>query len=327
MLNHKVDRIHSTARWMNHLCSALSLFITMSVMTFLSPAVQAQPQDGTFSLGGFAEVVNNSPALGHPKAFRVPSTCKGDCLNPKDPKLDELTTASLIWLPDSTMRFKDINRLSADYRRLPGNGDCGGGSPRFEIALDVNGDGKTDGRAFVYFGQLYNFTDCSFDWQNSGNFINNGADFRWDLTQFGGLFYSNYGNAIAGLGEAVVDYIILVVDGSWVPVVPVPFGATRTQAFQFDRVRVNNDTYDANKAGSFTKAEGPSIARLNLEQYVSGISGPRSLFGEDSFLGRRYSMRSLLRMLGQSRTSSSRSSQGTALDAAGRVREANSSRY
>ena len=302
MLNHKVDLNSKKQRFTSRLCQTITLFITVGVMTFLPLAAHAA--DGEFSLGGFSEVVNNNPALGHPKAFQVPSTCVGDCL--RGGNAGQLTTSSIIYLPDHTLRFKDINALSTDYRRW--DGDCGGGSPRFEIGLDTNGDGVLDGSIFVYLGPLYNFTNCSREWENTGNLISIGGDYRWDLTQFRGLFYSSYRDAIGLLGEAVICYIILVVDGSWYPYIIAPFGQPYNQIFQFDRVRVNNDVYNANQAVSFTKAEGPSITRLNLEQYATGVSAPRNLFSQESYLGRRYSLRTLLRMTGQSRASSSRSS-------------------
>jgi hypothetical protein len=301
MLNHKIDLNCKTQRLTKRFCQALTFFITIGVLTLLPLA--AQPADGTFSLGGFSEIVNNTPALGHPKAFQVPSTCLNDCL--KGGSFGELTTSSVIYLPDHTLRFKDLNTLSTDYRRW--DGDCGGGSPRFEIGLDTNGDGVLDGRIFVYLGPLYNFTNCERDWQNTGNFINFGGDYRWDLTQFQGMFYSSYREAIAQLGEAAICYIILVVDGSWYPYITAPFGVPYKQIFQFDRVTVNKDVYRANQAASFAKSESPSIARLNLEQYVSGISAPRNLYSQESYLGRQFSLRTLLRMTGQSRTSQSSS--------------------
>lgn len=299
---HKVDLNSHRQRFTHRLCHTITLFITFGAMASWSLSVRAA--DGEFSLGGFSEIVNNDPPLGHPRAFRVPSTCTLECL--RGAPWGELTTASVIYLPDRTLRFKDLHTLSTDYRRW--DGDCGGGSPRFEIALDTNGDGETDGRIFVYLGPLDNFTNCSWQWENTGNFISVGGDYRWDLTQLGGAFYDSYRDASSRFGNAVIDYIILVVDGSWYPYGMALIGLPNSQVFQFDRVRVNNDFYSPNLPGTFTKPEGPSIARLRLEQYVTGVSAPRNLFGEDSYLARRYSLRSLLRMMGVSRSSSSRSS-------------------
>ncbi len=297
MLYHKTGL--NCRRQENRFCLAITLFIAIGVMAFLS-----LPAQGEFSLGGFTEIVNNNPALGHPKAFQVPSTCAGECL--RGAPWGELTTASVIYLPDRTMRFKELHTLSTDYRRW--TGDCGGGSPRFEIALDTNGDGETNGRIFVYLGPLYDFTDCTRSWENTGNFIALGGDYRWDLTQLDGLFYESYRDAISRFGEAIIDYIILVVDGSWYPYQIYHPTYPNRQIFQVDRVRVNNETYSPNQAGSFAKAAIPSLARLRLEEYVSGISVPRNLFGEDSYLVRRYSLRNLLRMMRYSRASRSRAS-------------------
>jgi hypothetical protein len=297
---YKVDLNCYEQRFTSCLRQAITLFTIVSVMAFFSLSTLAA--DGTFSLGGFTEIVSNDPALGHPRAFQVPSTCAGECL--RGAPFGELTTASVIYLPDRTMRFKDLHTLSTDFRRW--TGDCGGGSPRFEIALDTNGDGETNGRIFVYLGPLYDFTNCSRTWENTGNFIAFGGDYRWDLTQLGGLFYDSYRDASSRFGEAIIDYIILVVDGSWYPNLIYSPNDPNKQIFQFDRVRVNNDIYNANQAGNSTKAEIPSIARLRLEEYVTGISGPRNLFGPDSYLARRYSLRSLFRILGWSRTNSLR---------------------
>lgn len=300
MSYHKVALNCYVSRRTSHLDQAIKLFIIIGVM--IIPFLSTRAADGTFSLGGFTEIVNNNPALGHPRAFQLPSTCAGECL--RGAPWGELTTASVIYLPDRTMRFKELHTLSTDYRRW--RGDCGGGSPRFEIALDTNGDGETDGRIFVYLGPLYDFTNCSRTWENTGNFIAIGGDYRWDLTQLGGLFYESYRDAIGRFGEAIIDYIILVIDGSWYPYQVYPLNDPNTQVFQFDQVRVNNETYSPNQAGNFTKPAIPSITRGRLEQYVTGISSPRNLFGEDSYLARRYSLRSLLRMMGWSRTNSSR---------------------
>ena len=297
MLHHKIDLNRKTQRFTSRLCQIIILFIIVGMMIFQPLAIQAA--DGEFSLGGFSEVVNNNPALGHPKAFQVPSTCLNDCL--RGGNFGQLTTASVIYLPDHTLRFKDIHTLSTDYRSW--DGDCGGGSPRFEMGLDTNGDGELDGQVYVYLGELYDFTRCSREWSNTGNFISIGGDYRWDLARFNGLFYSSYREAINQLGDAVICYIILVVDGSWYPYIIAPFGQPYKQIFQFDRVRINNDVYNANQAASFTKAEGPSITRLNLEQYATGVSKFRNLFSQENYLGRRYSLRTLLRMTGQSRTS------------------------
>jgi hypothetical protein len=129
---HKVNQDCHRQGFTSRFYQTITLFTIIGAMTFFSLSTLAA--DGTYSLGGFTEIVNNNPALGHPRAFQVPSTCAGECL--RGAPFGELTTASVIYLPDRTMRFRDLHTLSTDYRRW--TGDCGGGSPRFEIALDTN---------------------------------------------------------------------------------------------------------------------------------------------------------------------------------------------
>ena len=195
------------------------------------------------------------------------------------------------------MKFKDINTLSVDYRRW--NGDCGGGSPRFEIALDTNNDGKIDGSIFIYLGPLFNYNRCSSTWQTTGNLMVGGGDERFDLTQFSnGRFYDTWRSALNLVGEAYICYILLVEDGAWYPAGSYPTGAFQNyQVFHFDNVRVNNDLFSVTRAGSLTLTapQIPTLARQALEQYVTGVSGPRDLFGSNSYYGRLYSWTNILR--------------------------------
>jgi len=134
------------------------------------------------------------------------------------------------------LKFKDISKLSAWFNVTAT--DCGGGSPRFSIAIDMNGDGTftqpTDGHVFVYFGPYPNFYDCPFGWQSTGNLIGN-TDLRFDLSQVGGPWYGSYADALALLGNKRVLYISLNVDsGWWLARFP------RGQVVQFDNIWINN---------------------------------------------------------------------------------------
>ncbi|HEX4951680.1 MAG TPA: hypothetical protein VFZ34_33790 [Blastocatellia bacterium] len=300
MLRHKVDLKSEKQKLMYRLCQIPAVVLVVGIMAVFTLTVTAA--DGTFSLGGDAMVVDNNPPLGHPKAFELPSTCTGRCLR-GEPE-GKLTTSSVIYLPDHTLRFKDLHTLSTDYRRIVG--DCGGGSMRWEIGLDTDGDGEINGRLFVYFGQPYRFDRCSTTWVNTGNFIGPFFEERWDLTQFRGRFYSTYRDARNLLSEALVCYIILVVDGAWFPDPNPPFPFVAKQIFQVDRVQVNNDVFRASQPLPLARANGPSIDRLNLERYVNNVSEPVNIFSTDSYLGRRYSFRSLLRLLDMSRVASGR---------------------
>jgi hypothetical protein len=88
---------------------------------------------------------------------------------------------------------------------------CIGGSPRLQLAIDINGDGVSDGNAFGYFGASPDFVACPMEtWLNedltgAGDIaITGGALFpstgqtepneelEWDTTQFGGPFYNTW---------------------------------------------------------------------------------------------------------------------------------------
>lgn len=62
---------------------------------------------------------------------------------------------------------------------------CGGGAPRFQLAIDLDGDGQSDGNAFGYYGPLPGFTDClSNTWRYEDL---TDEEPRWDLSQFVGI--------------------------------------------------------------------------------------------------------------------------------------------
>jgi hypothetical protein len=304
MLNHKFDR--NSKRCGKHLaatlCQAIALLITAGAMSFIN--FPAQAADGTYSFGGNAAVVDD--AQPHPRAIQLPSTCSGRCL--EGVPRGVLTTSSVVWLPNPGTKLIDLNHLSTDYRRS--DGDCGGGSPRFEIGIDVNGDGVfnnnvvngvRDGRVFVYLGPHPNFVLCSTSWDNTGNLIIPNGEERVDSTQVGGRFYGTWAQALGLMGQKIVAYIILVVDGSWYPnpIAPDPPGTPFRQILRFDNVRVNNDVLAAAQISTLTalQDQGPTIERLSLEEYATGVSGPREWFSEESYFGRRYSWRNTLRSL------------------------------
>lgn len=119
----------------------------------------------------------------------------------------------LSFVPTQPMLFADLNSLSADYAFTTGN--CVGGSLRWQIALDRTGDGVSDGNAFVYFGDVPNFTDCKGAASNTGENLIGSSDARFDLTQLGGPFYGTYADALAVAGGATVLRASLVVDSGW----------------------------------------------------------------------------------------------------------------
>jgi len=116
-------------------------------------------------------------------------------------------------LPKNTT-FGGLNTLSTDYFVRQGN--CGGGSPRFQIGLDTDNDGARNGSVFVYIGDAPSFScsNAAGVWQSTGNLIGNG-DLRFDTSQLGGTFYDSYAHALAAYGSAAVTSLSFVVDAGW----------------------------------------------------------------------------------------------------------------
>lgn len=167
------------------------------------------------------------------------------------------------------LAFEDLTALSADTTTTAGG--FGGGSPRFQIGIDTDGDSVRDGNIFVYLGTPPNFTDAALGTTvSSGNLIGS-TDTRFDLTQLGGAFYSTYADALALLGSDTITGISLVVDGGW--------AVGGNQVIVVDNVNVNGEvntfpptptSKDACKKGgrmSLTDADGNAFR--NQGQCVS----------------------------------------------------------
>src|SRR5207248_6968233 len=80
--------------------------------------------------------------------------------------------------------YSALTTLSTDYAMLLG---CfHGGAPRFEIGIDVDGDGSADGNIFVYLGTPPSWGDCPplGVWTNTGNMVTL-PDGSWDGSQLG----------------------------------------------------------------------------------------------------------------------------------------------
>jgi hypothetical protein len=67
---------------------------------------------------------------------------------------------------------------------------CIGGSPRMQLAIDLNGDGTSDGNAFGYFGTAPFGTGCASDTWEYGDMTD--TVLRWDVTQLAGLNISPF---------------------------------------------------------------------------------------------------------------------------------------
>jgi hypothetical protein len=138
----------------------------------------------------------------------------------------DLPYGGIAYEPKKGLTFAGIKKLSADF-----NGDYGGGSPRFQINVELP-DGSVK-NVFVYLGDEPSFVGTTDGWEKSGNLIGS-ADLRWDTSQVGGTFYDDYAGALELVGALPVVGIQLVVDSGW-------FFADGTQTVLVDNVRVNND--------------------------------------------------------------------------------------
>jgi hypothetical protein len=127
--------------------------------------------------------------------------------------------------------------LSLDYNVT--DDDCKGGSPRLQVALDdADADTASDGNVFIYLGPTPNFTGCTPNaTTSSGNLAASSTDLRYDLTQFGGAFYSSYNDMINLLGSSTIVSISAVADAGWA-------FADGEQTVLIDNVNINGDTYD-----------------------------------------------------------------------------------
>jgi hypothetical protein len=102
--------------------------------------------------------------------------------------------------------FASLATLSAEFNLT--DGSCGGGSPRFDIAL---GNGQTVG---VHFGPSPNFTGCAEDtWTSTGNVIGNNDAGRYEIRP--GTPFTTYAQVLAAVGSQPVTSITVAVDGGW----------------------------------------------------------------------------------------------------------------
>ena len=149
----------------------------------------------------------------------------------------------------------DLDSLSTDYR-FPAGSTCGGGSPRFQIAVDNDNDSSTAAKnIFVYIGPPPSYTGCPAGaWSNTTNLID--PTDLVDATQLGGLFYQPWASVEVAYGTLPVVGVSVVTD---------TFAGPRT--VDVDNTDVDGTVYDyefdnkedCKKGGwqNFTFAPGP----------------------------------------------------------------------
>jgi hypothetical protein len=139
-------------------------------------------------------------------------------------------------LKNDIQTFDDLDVLSTLFN--PTDDDCRGGSPRFQISVDTDGDGDHDGNIFVYLGPAPAFTGCPPGWNNSGNLIGNEDPGRYDTSQLVPGTQVNTYSGTAAIMDTFPDHeilgISLVVDAGWSQ-------SDGEQTFRFDNVAVNED--------------------------------------------------------------------------------------
>lgn len=122
----------------------------------------------------------------------------------------------LRFVPDTSMKFADLDELVADYTFTQGN--CGGGSLAWYIRMDVGNDGDpaNDKNIFLNFGDVPNFTDCTTGANDlSGDNLIGTSDARFDATQLSGPYYGTYADMLALYGNVKVVRTTLVLDSGW----------------------------------------------------------------------------------------------------------------
>jgi hypothetical protein len=192
----------------------LQVFLALTIGFSLASAVSA---NDPWALFGDARPARQG-AGSNPWTIELSSQCppaNPDCLMD-----NTLTFGGIIFqAPSRQLTFADIHQLATSYKIQ--KGDCGGGSPRFTIGIDTNGDGEADGHVFVYAGPTPSFTGCTEGvWESTGNLITS-TESRFEITQlvpFAPSLYMNHTDALGALGELAdkpVVYVLLVVDGGW----------------------------------------------------------------------------------------------------------------
>ena len=151
-----------------------------------------------YSLFGDAELV--SPGNASPKAVQIRSDA--------DPGFGGVRYD----IPAGTT-FADLGVLSTDFM-VESDDLCVGGSPRFQVRVDTNGDNVGDANIFVYYGIDSASTPCvPGTWQNTTDLLEAGK--LLDTSQLGGTFYHEYTLAVAAYGSYKVTGVNTVVDSSW----------------------------------------------------------------------------------------------------------------
>jgi hypothetical protein len=153
------------------------------------------------------------PGLGHKFELLFAMNDDHDPQNPTNDVISVLTTTAYpagigVAFRDTPPGFKIAaltNQLQLKYYFPMRN--CGGGSPRIQIAIDTDGDGVSNGNAFGYVGHGSFGEGCV---TGSWDFVDmtDAVPARWDLTQFG-LGYHNWQSAVTAISTVYPNHKVL----------------------------------------------------------------------------------------------------------------------
>jgi hypothetical protein len=157
--------------------------------------------------------------------------------------------------PSAATRVSDITNLSVVGAFTTGQNT--GGSLRWSLSVDVDGDSVSDGHIWVYYGALGSFTGTDI----SGNIISSANEARIDtsqLTAFGGSYGKTWNQTLATFGTARVLAATAVLDSGW----------AGDQVIALDSLTLNDNTFAGSTAGSQQVTDLPEA-----EISITKISG------------------------------------------------------
>jgi hypothetical protein len=192
----------------------------------------ASAASGTFSIDGNAEVVSGGKK--NQKVVLLTSDVTQTAVDQFG--VIEYTPRSK---GKNVLELDELRKLSATYQIIAGG--HGGGSPRFQIAVDTDGDGDSNGNVWAYLGDPPNFTSGTTGLISTGNLLDY-DDVRFDASQLeGGDQTMTYEEVIDLFGEAEVLSVDFAVDAGWF------FPMSGVQSVVVTQLQVNSDKLNVKK--------------------------------------------------------------------------------
>jgi hypothetical protein len=159
--------------------------------------------------------------------------------------------------PGAPTSVSDITNLSVVGAFTTGQNT--GGSLRWSLSVDVDGDNVSDGHIWVYYGTLGSFTGTDI----SGNIISASSEARVDSSQLasqGGGYGQTWNQTLATFGTARVLAATAVVDSGW----------AGDQVIAMDSLTVNDNTFVGSTGGPQVVANPPQ-ATISITK-ISGAN-------------------------------------------------------